>query len=128
MTWHSGGLLWLLLATPVMAGVMLWAWRARRRAGQRFGAPDGKPRMVVGRSGGLRATRAVLLLAGTTHASACQEGSPLRRRRLRVGGGVVTGGGLGTGDGGSGGGRAENTPRTRSSSPRCRPATTTSCA
>ncbi|MDD9939083.1 MAG: VWA domain-containing protein [Myxococcales bacterium] len=64
MTWHSGQLLWLLLSVPALAGLLLWAWRVRRATARRFGAPDGKPQMVVGRSAGLRAARAVILLAG----------------------------------------------------------------
>ena len=34
MSWHSPGLLWLLLAVPLLALLPLWSWRLRPRLGQ----------------------------------------------------------------------------------------------
>lgn len=64
MTWHDGDLLWLLCALPLLALAPIFAYRQRRRALERFGAGPAAARMVVGRSAGMRATRAVLLLLG----------------------------------------------------------------
>lgn len=64
MNWHASGLLWLLLGLPVLAAAPILAWRLRRAALTRFGAERAATRMIVGRSAGLRATRAVLLLLG----------------------------------------------------------------
>jgi Ca-activated chloride channel family protein len=54
--------LWLLLALPVCVGVIALGAVLRRRASARFGSEAAK--MIVGRSSGLRATRAVLLVLG----------------------------------------------------------------
>ena len=62
MTWHQPHLLWLLLALPVCVGVIALGAVLRRRASARFGSEAAK--MIVGRSSGLRATRAVLLVLG----------------------------------------------------------------
>ena len=62
MTWHQPHLLWLLLALPLCIGVIAMSAVLRRRAGARFGSEAAK--MIVGRSSGLRATRAVLLVLG----------------------------------------------------------------
>lgn len=62
MTWHQPHLLWLLLALPLCIGVIALGAVLRRHAGARFGSEAAK--MVVGRSAGLRATRAVLLILG----------------------------------------------------------------
>lgn len=64
MTWHAGELLWLLLLVPSLVALPIAAWRLRRRARARFGAEPTAAKMVVGRSAGLRAARAVLLLLG----------------------------------------------------------------
>jgi Ca-activated chloride channel family protein len=64
VTWHSGHLLWLLAFVPLLIAAPIVAWRLRRRALARFGASDTAVQMIVGRSAGLRATRAVLLVLG----------------------------------------------------------------
>jgi Ca-activated chloride channel family protein len=64
VTWHAGELLWLLLLLPALVGLPIGAWRLRRRALARFGAPATAAKMIAGRSAGLRAARAVLLLLG----------------------------------------------------------------
>ncbi|MDH5676715.1 MAG: VWA domain-containing protein [Myxococcales bacterium] len=64
MTWHAPSMLWLLGLLPLLAGLMLLEARLRRRAAGRFGLPETTRRMIGGRSAGLRATRAVLLLCG----------------------------------------------------------------
>jgi Ca-activated chloride channel family protein len=85
MSWHSQQLLWLLSLVPVLAGLLLLGLRFRRRAARRFGDPQAAARITVGRSGGLRATRAVLLLLGVALAVVAlarpQYGS--RERTLR---------------------------------------------
>jgi Ca-activated chloride channel family protein len=62
VTWHHPHLLWLLLALPVCIALIALSATLRKRAGARFGSEAAK--MVVGRSAGLRATRAVLLVLG----------------------------------------------------------------
>lgn len=64
MSWRSEDLLWLLLLVPVFTGVLIVAWRLRVGATRRFGAVDTVSGLVVGRSGAIRALRAVLLVAG----------------------------------------------------------------
>ena len=64
MTWHSGELLWLLLLLPVLVVVLIAAARLRRRAALRFGNVETQKKLIVGRSAGLRATRAVLIVLG----------------------------------------------------------------
>lgn len=64
MTWHAGELLWLLLLLPLLAGLPIAAYRLRRRALSRFGSESTAMRMIAGRSAGLRAARAVILLLG----------------------------------------------------------------
>lgn len=64
MSWRSEDLLWLLMLVPVLAGVLILAWRLRVGATRRFGAVETTLGLVVGRSGALRALRAVLLVAG----------------------------------------------------------------
>lgn len=63
MSWHAGDMLWLLLLIPAVAGALYWGFRVRARARRAFGHVAGA-RMLVGHSGGLRATRALLLLVG----------------------------------------------------------------
>lgn len=65
MNWHHGDALFLLLLLPVLIGAILVGWRLRQRALQRFGQGTG-PEMIRGKSSGLRATKAVLLLLGLT--------------------------------------------------------------
>ncbi len=64
MTWHASDLLYLLLLLPALVALPIGAFRLRRRALARFGAPETAAKMIVGRSAGLRAARAVLLLLG----------------------------------------------------------------
>jgi Ca-activated chloride channel homolog len=64
VTWHASDLLYLLLLLPALVALPIGAFRLRRRALARFGAPETASKMIVGRSAGLRAARAVLLLLG----------------------------------------------------------------
>ncbi len=64
MTWYAGKLLWLLCLLPLLVAAPIAAWRLRRRARARFGSEAMAAQMIVGRSAGLRATRAVLLVLG----------------------------------------------------------------
>ncbi len=64
MTWHAPSLLWLLLLVPVLAAALLLGFRLRRNAALRFGSETQRARLVLGRSAGLRAARAVILLLG----------------------------------------------------------------
>lgn len=64
MTWHSAELLWLLLIVPVLAGLLILAFRTRRQAQQRYFASAQALQMIAGRSPALRATRGVLLVLG----------------------------------------------------------------
>lgn len=64
MTWHTSSLLWLLALVPLLGIVLLVAVRMRRSAALRFGTEVQLARLVVGRSSGLRASRAVVLLLG----------------------------------------------------------------
>jgi Ca-activated chloride channel family protein len=66
VTWYAGHLLWLLCLVPLLCAVPIAAWRLRQRARQRFGSEQTSGLMIVGRSAGLRATRAVILLLGIT--------------------------------------------------------------
>ena len=66
MTWHASELLWLLLLVPLMAAALFWGFRLRRAQLQRFGAETSLARLTVGRSSGMRAARATLLLLGLT--------------------------------------------------------------
>lgn len=86
MTWHSGSLLWLLSLVPVLIGALVWGWRMRRAAGQRFGS-TGDELMVRGRQPTLRVARAVLLVAAVVLAIVAlarpQYGSRTRMLRKR---------------------------------------------
>jgi Ca-activated chloride channel family protein len=64
VSWHSGELLWLLCLLPFLAAAPVVASFLRRKARERFGAEQTAAQMIVGRSAGLRATRAVLLVLG----------------------------------------------------------------
>ena len=64
MTWHEADLLWLLLLVPLLGALPLLAYRLRLRARARFGSEAAAQKLVVGRSAGLRAARAVLLITG----------------------------------------------------------------
>lgn len=56
--------LWLLLAVPLLAGLLIRNYRARQRVVANFGQPETVALLVRGRSPRLRAVRAVLLVAG----------------------------------------------------------------
>ena len=64
LTWHAPWLLWLLCLLPLLAAALTIGYRLRLRAADRFGAEPSRKRLVVGRSSGLRAARAVLVLLG----------------------------------------------------------------
>ena len=64
MTWHSPVVLWFMLAVLVTVGVLVAGWQLREGALRRFGQPDALRSLRVGRSGPLRAARAVLLVLG----------------------------------------------------------------
>jgi Ca-activated chloride channel homolog len=64
VTWHSSEMLWLLALVPLLALLFVASARLRRRAAQRFGDEGTARRLIVGRSAGLRATRAVLIVLG----------------------------------------------------------------
>lgn len=66
MTWHAGELLWLLVLVPLLAAALFIGFRLRRRAMARFGNEQSMQRLTAGRSSGLRAARAVVLLLGIT--------------------------------------------------------------
>jgi Ca-activated chloride channel family protein len=87
MTWHASELLWLLLLVPLMAAALLWGFRLRRAQLRKFGAETSLTRLTVGRSSGMRAARAVLLLLGITAAVIAlarpQYGSRTRMLRKR---------------------------------------------
>jgi Ca-activated chloride channel family protein len=87
VTWHAPSLLWGLLLVPLLALVLLVGFRLRRVTAQRFGSDASRTALVIGRSAGLRATRAVLILLGI---AACivalarpQYGSQTRMLRKR---------------------------------------------
>jgi len=87
MTWHSSELLWMLLLVPVLAGLLFLGFRLRHRALREFGDETQLTRLTLGRSSGLRATRAVLLLLGIACAVIAlarpQYGSRTRMLRKR---------------------------------------------
>jgi Ca-activated chloride channel family protein len=64
VTWHAGELLWLLLAVPLLAAGLYGGFRLRQRAARSFGSEPSLQRLIQGRSPGLRAARAVVLLLG----------------------------------------------------------------
>ena len=87
MTWQHGGLLWLLLLVPVLAGLPLFAWSRRRAATKRFGDAAVLAGLTVGRSGPWRVTRAVLFVVACAGAIVAlagpQYGSRTRTLRQR---------------------------------------------
>lgn len=87
MTWHASELLWLLLLVPLMAAALFWGFRLRRAQLQRFGAETSLAKLTVGRSSGMRAARAVLILIGIAAAVIAlarpQYGSRTRMLRKR---------------------------------------------
>ena len=83
MSWKHQGLLWLLLLVPALTGVILWAWRRRQSATKRFGDPTTVTGLVVGRSPGLRAARAILWLTALGLIAITLAG-PLYGSRTRV--------------------------------------------
>jgi Ca-activated chloride channel family protein len=66
MSWHSPSILALLALVPLLAAALFWGFRLRMRAAQRFGSTEAVTRLRVGRSAGLRAARAVIVLLGIT--------------------------------------------------------------
>jgi Ca-activated chloride channel homolog len=66
MTWHASELLWLLALVPLMAAALLLGFRIRQAARERFGQDSNLSKLTLGRSAGLRAARAVVLLLGIT--------------------------------------------------------------
>ena len=66
MTWHASELLWLLALVPLLAAALFLAFRIRQAAKARFGKDQSLAKLTLGRSAGLRAARAVVLLLGIT--------------------------------------------------------------
>ncbi|MET0388339.1 MAG: VWA domain-containing protein [Polyangiales bacterium] len=64
MTWHSVDLLWALLLVPVLGAVLFLGFRMRQRALREFGDVQSLAKLTQGRSSGLRAARATVLLLG----------------------------------------------------------------
>jgi len=64
MTWHAPELLWLLLGLPLLGVALFVGFRLRERAARSFGTESGVQRLTEGRSAGLRAARAVVVLIG----------------------------------------------------------------
>jgi Ca-activated chloride channel family protein len=64
MTWHAPELLWLLLSLPLLGVALFIGFRLRQRAARSFGSEPGVLRLTEGRSAGLRAARAVVVLIG----------------------------------------------------------------
>jgi Ca-activated chloride channel family protein len=57
-------MLWLLCAVPVLALAFLYGYRLRRQAAERFGTSAVLSQLLVGRTAGLRAARAIVVLCG----------------------------------------------------------------
>jgi Ca-activated chloride channel family protein len=87
VTWHAPWLLWLLAFVPLLGAALLWGYRLRLRAAQRFGVESTFKRLLLGRSSGLRAARAALVLLGIACAIVAlarpQYGSRTRMLRKR---------------------------------------------
>jgi Ca-activated chloride channel family protein len=87
MTWHAPWILWLLALVPLIGVALLWGYRLRMQAAERFGADSARKRLLQGRSSGLRAARAVLVLLGIACAIVAlarpQYGSRTRMLRKR---------------------------------------------
>jgi Ca-activated chloride channel family protein len=87
VTWHASELLWLLLCVPLLAAALFIGFRLRRRAARIFGNESSLQRLTTGRSTGLRAARAVVLLLGIACAVIAlarpQYGSRTRMLRKR---------------------------------------------
>jgi Ca-activated chloride channel homolog len=87
VTWHAAETLWLLLAIPLLAAALFLGFRLRRRALLAFGSEANVQRLTRGRSNGLRAARAVVLLLGIACAVVAlarpQYGSRTRMLRKR---------------------------------------------
>jgi Ca-activated chloride channel family protein len=64
VNWHASELLWLLLLVPLLAAALLLGFRIRQAARARFGQDASLAKLTQGRSSGLRAARAVVLLLG----------------------------------------------------------------
>ena len=87
LTWRSEWVLWGLASVPVLCAWLVATWLVRQRAYRRFGDPGTVKRLLVGRSGGLRATRSTLLVAAVTFSiiavAGPQYGSRTRTLRKR---------------------------------------------
>ncbi|HEY2735176.1 MAG TPA: VWA domain-containing protein, partial [Polyangiales bacterium] len=85
--WHASELLWLLFAIPLLGAALFIGFRLRQRAAHSFGAELSVQRLTLGRSAGLRAARAVVLLLGISCAIVAlarpQYGSRTRMLRKR---------------------------------------------
>jgi Ca-activated chloride channel family protein len=64
VSFRNDSVLLLLLALPVLAALLVYGYRSRRRALQRFGDAATLDTLIVGRAPRLRATRGVLLVLG----------------------------------------------------------------
>ncbi|MEY4583347.1 MAG: hypothetical protein RL701_8050 [Pseudomonadota bacterium] len=64
ITWHASELLWALLLIPALGAALFIGFRLRQRAQQAFGKEQNLLPLTRGRSSGLRAARAVVLLLG----------------------------------------------------------------
>jgi Ca-activated chloride channel family protein len=87
MTWHAPELLWLLLGLPLLGLALFIGFRLRQRAAHSFGSEPSVRRLIKGRSAGLRAARAVVVLLGVGCAVVAlarpQYGSRTRMLRKR---------------------------------------------
>jgi Ca-activated chloride channel family protein len=87
MTWHASEILWLLITIPLLGAALFLGYRMRQRALARFGSLENVKRLTLGRSTGLRAARAVVLLLGIAAAVVAlarpQYGSRTRMLRKR---------------------------------------------
>ena len=64
MNWYSSDILWWLLLVPILITLLVWGWRSRIQATQRFGSTSTAQQMVAGRSAWFRAAKAVILILG----------------------------------------------------------------
>jgi Ca-activated chloride channel family protein len=87
VTWHAPWLLWLLALVPLLGAALLFGYRLRLKAAERFGADSTLKRLLLGRSSGLRVARAAIVLLGLAFAIVAlarpQYGSRTRMLRKR---------------------------------------------
>lgn len=87
MNWGSSGMLWLLAALPIIAGLPIYAYVRRKRTEREHFAPSNAKSLIQGRSGRFRATRGALLVTGIALLIVCmarpQYGSRTRMLRKR---------------------------------------------